>query len=68
MMATVNIDEYPQLSTLCWNRKTRVANEAEALQLYEAGWRFIDKNNLSTPELEFINRLAALYGNGVLNV
>lgn len=67
-MATINVDEYPQLSMLCWNRKTRVTDEAETLQLYEAGWRFVDKNNLTTNELELIQRLAAEYGNGVLNV
>ena len=67
-MATVNIDEYPQLSTICWNRKTRTAEEAEALQLYEAGWRFIDKASLTFSESDLIKRLAEKYGNGVLNV
>ena len=67
-MATICVDEYPQLSTLCWNRKIRVAEESEALQLYESGWRFIDKSSLTSAESEFIDRLAATFGNGVLNV
>ena len=67
-MATINIDEYPQLSTICWNRKIRTAEEAETLQLYEAGWRFIEKDSLTFSELDLINRLAEEYGNGVLNV
>jgi hypothetical protein len=68
IMATVNVDDFPQLSTLCWNRKSRVSEESETLQIYEAGWRFIDKNNLTTSERELINRLAVRHGNGVLNV
>jgi hypothetical protein len=67
-MGAICVDDYPQLSTLCWNRKTRVADEIEILQLYEAGWRFIDKDNLTKTESDLINRLAAEYGNGVLNV
>lgn len=67
-MATINIDDYPQLSTICWNRKIRTAEEAETLQLYEAGWRFIEKDSLTFSEQNFIKRLAAKYGNGVLNV
>lgn len=67
-MAMVNIDDYPQLATLCWNRKTRTAEESEALRLYEAGWRFIDRDSLTVPEADLISRLADTYGNGVLNV
>ena len=65
-MATINIDDYPQLSTICWNRKNRTAEEAETLQLYESGWRFIEKDNPTFLELNLINRLAEKYGNGVL--
>lgn len=67
-MATINIDEYPQLSTICWNRKSRTVEEIETLQLYESGWRFIEKEQLTFLELQLINRLAEKYGNGVLNV
>ena len=67
-MKTLSIDEYPQLSSLCWNRATRTVEEPEALQLYESGWRFIEKDKLSTLESALITRLAEQYGNGVLNV
>lgn len=67
-MATINIDEYPQLATICWNRKIRTVEEAETLTLYEAGWRFVEKGRLTTSELDLINKLAEKYGNGVLNV
>ena len=67
-MATINIDDYPQLSLLCWNRKVRTAEESEALQIYEAGWRFILQESLTTEEHGFITQLSARYGNGVLNV
>jgi hypothetical protein len=67
-MAVICIDNYPQLATLCWNRSARTVDEQEALQLYESGWRFIEKDRLSSSEQAFITRLAERYGNGVLNV
>jgi hypothetical protein len=38
------------------------------LQLYESGWRFIEKDQLTSSEQALIIRLADRYGNGVLNV
>jgi len=67
-MPTIEIDKYPQLATLCWNRNLRFAEEPEVLSIYEAGWRFIERERLTPTELELINRLAQQYGNGVLNV
>ncbi len=67
-MPTIIIDEYPQLSALCWSRTVRNIEEPEALQLYESGWRFIEKDRLTTSEQKLINRLVQQYGNGVLNV
>ena len=67
-MPTIEIDVYPQLASLCWNRNLRVAEEPDVLNIYEAGWRFVDKERLTPMELELINRLAQQYGNGVLNV
>lgn len=67
-MPTITIDEYPQLSALCWSRSVRNVEEPEALQLYESGWRFIEKDRLTSSELALIKRLAERYGNGVLNV
>jgi hypothetical protein len=67
-MPTITIDNYPQLSALCWNRMVPTAEEPDVLGIYEAGWRFVDKERLTSDELELINRLAKQYGNGVLNV
>jgi hypothetical protein len=67
-MPTITIDEYPQLSALCWNRTMRTLDEPDALQLYESGWRFIEKDRLTSLEQALIIRLADRYGNGVLNV
>lgn len=67
-MPTITISEYPQLSTLCWSRTSQTLEESEALQLYESGWRFIDKDRLTSSEQNLITRLAERYGNGVLNV
>ena len=67
-MATIRIDDYIQLSDLCWNRSVRTADESEVLQIYESGWRFVDRERLTQEELTLINRLLKEYGNGVLNV
>lgn len=67
-MPTISINEYPQLSALCWNRTVRNVEEQEALQLYESGWRFIEKVRLTSSEQALITRLVKRYGNGVLNV
>ena len=67
-MPTITIDEYPQLSSLCWSRAVRTVEESEALQLYESGWRFIEKDRLTSAEYNLITSLALRYGNGVLNV
>jgi len=67
-MPTITVDEYPQLSALCWSRTMRTLEEPDALQLYESGWRFIEKDRLASSEQALIIRLADRYGNGVLNV
>ena len=67
-METISIDEYPQLSSLCWSRASRTVEEPEALHLYESGWRFIEKDKLTDGESALITRLVQRYGNGVLNV
>jgi hypothetical protein len=67
-MASIFVDDYPQLLSLCWNRKVHSIDESEALQLYESGWRFIEKDKLTPSELSFIGRLTEIYGNGVLHV
>jgi hypothetical protein len=67
-MPTITVDDYPQLSALCWSRTLRSVEEPEALQLYESGWRFVEKDRLTSSEQSLITRLAEQYGKGVLNV
>lgn len=64
----IRINQYPQLRFVAWNRHNEFIDEAEALELYEVNWRFVDQKNLSTQERELINRLVKDYGNGVLHV
>ncbi len=68
MADTLNIDRYPQLSLLAWNRAIRDIEGDEAFALYEGNWRFVDVNELTEVEVNLINRLTQQYGNGVLNV
>jgi len=66
--AIVDAREYPNLRLLCWNRADPWLAERDAFGLYEGNWRFVDAANLSGRERGLIDRLAAKYGNGVLNV
>ena len=68
MINQLNIDDYPQLALLAWNRAVRVINEDEALALYERNWRFVEVGRFSASEAALIEELKIKYGNGVLNV
>jgi hypothetical protein len=47
---SIRIDDYPELALLAWNRAVREVDEDEALALYEANWRFVDTERLTTNE------------------
>ncbi|HZR02940.1 MAG TPA: hypothetical protein VFA81_07200 [Burkholderiales bacterium] len=64
----IDIDQYPNLALLCWNRAERTISEQEALALYEANWRFVDVEGLSAHERALIDRLVREVGNAVLLV
>lgn len=64
----VDVEAYPNLHLLCWNRAERFVPAAEAFALYERNWRFVDEKNLLPAERELIERLARTYGGGLLNV
>ena len=64
----IRLDQYPQLKLVARNRHSELIDEAEALELYEVNWRFIDESSLSTKEQNLINLLVKNYGNGVLHV
>ena len=64
----INVDDYPNLSLIAWNRQRRLVTEEEALALYEANWRLIDVMNLTAKEQALIDRLVRTHGKGVLLV
>jgi len=66
--ALVEIAAYENLAALCWNRRDRYLGAEEAFRLYERNWRLVDQRRMKPVERALIERLAARYGNGVLNV
>jgi DNA-binding XRE family transcriptional regulator len=64
----LNIENYPQLKQLAWNRTVKDIDAEDALALYERNWRFIDLAALKDKEAKLIDGLKKKYGHGVLNV
>ena len=63
----VRIDDYPQLRDIAWSRSDTHIQAREAFALYERNWRFVDVARLTVSERALLDRLAAEYGNGVIN-
>ena len=63
----LDIERWPRLRELAWNRKDRWIPAHEALSLYERNWRFIEGQPLAREEAALIERLKARYGSGLLN-
>jgi hypothetical protein len=63
----VKVADYPQLSQLAWNRRDTMIPARHAFQLYERNWRFVNAAQLGADERELIDRLARMFGNGVIN-
>lgn len=65
----LNLADYPQLRLVAWSRPADAwIDEAEALALYEANWRFIEPDELMPHEADLIERLVQQHGAGVLHV
>ena len=64
----VDLQRYPALRELAWNRVDRWVTAPEALSLYERNWRHVDKESLGKEERELIERLTHAFGGGHLNV
>jgi hypothetical protein len=63
----VRVNQYPQLSQLCWNRPDDAVVDGEtALALYERNWRFVDHDAITPHEQKLLDRLVAVHGNGHL--
>jgi transcriptional regulator with XRE-family HTH domain len=67
--ATITVGDYPGLRTLAWQTDAGTTiTEAEALNLYERGWRHLNQETLTGHEKAFIQHLADTYSNGRLLV
>ena len=64
----VDVQAYPNLQLLCWNRAERFIPSSDAFALYERNWRFVDEKTLQPEERELIERLTRAHGGGLLNV
>lgn len=64
----LDIDCWPVLRELAWNRADRWIPVEEALALYERNWRFVEPAHLTKEEKELIEHLKHRFGGGVLNV
>lgn len=64
----IELQRYPALRELAWNRVDRWVTAPEALALYERNWRHVDKESLGDDERALIKRLAHAFGGGHLNV
>jgi transcriptional regulator with XRE-family HTH domain len=67
--ATIKVGDYPGLRALAWQTEAGTTiTEAEALNLYERGWRHLKQEALTDQEKAFIQHLADTYSNGRLLV
>ena len=64
----LDLDQWPGLRELAWNRVDRWIPAEEALALYERNWRFVDSKQLTQAESEMIDHLKHRFGGGMLNV
>jgi len=64
----LDIEQWPSLRELAWNRTDRWIPAEEALALYERNWRFVDPQQLTQTEAELIDNLKQRFGDGMLNV
>ncbi|WP_036508654.1 helix-turn-helix domain-containing protein [Nocardioides sp. URHA0020] len=66
---TITVGDYPGLRTLAWQTDAGTSiTETEALNLYERGWRDLDRETLTDQEKAFIQHLADTYSKGRLFV
>lgn len=63
----IDLEAWPALKELAWNRADRFIPAEDALALYERNWRFVDPAVLGDPERDLIERLKERYGAGVFN-
>ena len=65
----IRLSDFPQLRMLAWNRPAEAeVDEAEALALYEANWRFVEPETMNEAEVALLRRLVQEQGAGLLLV
>jgi prevent-host-death family protein len=64
--ARIGFDDYPGLKLITWDRAVRDAPPREVFELYERRWKHLPP--LDAREKALVERLAASYGKGLLNV
>ncbi|TXH28984.1 MAG: hypothetical protein E6Q94_12390 [Burkholderiaceae bacterium] len=65
----IRLSDFPQLRMLAWNRPAEAeVDDAEALALYEANWRFVEPETLNEAEAALLRRLVQEQGAGLLLV
>ena len=63
----IRLSDFPQLRMLAWNRPAEAeVDDAEALALYEANWRFVEPETLNEAEVALLRRLVQEQGAGLL--
>lgn len=63
----VDLERWPVLRELAWNRSGRWIPVDEALGLYERNLRFVDPKSLRKDEATFIKHLRSLHAAGILS-
>lgn len=61
---TIEVDRYPQLRLLCWNRRSRYLSAQDAWSLYERNRRFVDHDRMEPAEQELLRKLSSRFGGG----
>jgi hypothetical protein len=64
----LDINQWPALRDLAWNRADPWIPAEDALALYERNWRFVEPAQLTREEADLIDHLKHRFGGGVLNV
>lgn len=68
-VAEVQLNDYPQLRRLAWNRPgVDAIPERDALALYERHWDLVDAELMDPHEQRLLRRLVHKHGHGVLHV
>lgn len=61
----IDVEIYPQLKSLCWNRPaTTTLGPEDALALYERNWRHVSEADITVEERSLLDTLVREVGRG----